>query len=166
MNKGLTDKLKAAFPGIKPIQRPLVTDQEIKNPYWISGFTSGEGCFEVSVLNSKTSKIGSRVIVRFSLSQHSRDEQLVKSLAEYLDCGLVRPKTKGSTVELLVTKFSDIFDKIIPFFDKYPIQGEKALNFADFCKVAEIKKVKEHFTEDGLEQICILKAGMNRGRES
>jgi len=49
MNNGLSDKLKAAFPDIKPVQRPLVTDQEIKNPYWISGFPSGEGCFEVVI---------------------------------------------------------------------------------------------------------------------
>jgi hypothetical protein len=90
----------------------------------------------------------------------------VKSLAKYLDCGLVRPKTKGSTVELLVTKFSDIFDKIIPFFDKYPIQGEKALNFADFCKVAEIIKTQGHLNESGLEQIRLIKVGVNKGRES
>ena len=80
MNNGLSDKLKAAFTDTKPVQRPLVTYQETKNPYWISGFTSGEGCFEVIILNSKTNKIGSQIVLRFSLSQHSRDEQLMKSL--------------------------------------------------------------------------------------
>jgi hypothetical protein len=37
MNNGLSDKLKAAFPDIKPVQRPLVTDQEIKNPVPLLG---------------------------------------------------------------------------------------------------------------------------------
>jgi hypothetical protein len=33
MNNGLSDKLKAAFTDTKPVQRPLVTYQETKNPY-------------------------------------------------------------------------------------------------------------------------------------
>jgi len=32
MNRGLTDKLKAAFPDVKPVKRPKVTNQEIKDP--------------------------------------------------------------------------------------------------------------------------------------
>ena len=56
-------------------------------------------------------------------------------------------------------------DKIIPFFEKYPIKGVKALDYADFCKVAELMKNKAHLTEHGLEEIRKIKSGMNRGRE-
>jgi LAGLIDADG endonuclease len=90
----------------------------------------------------------------------------MKSLAEYLDCGKYGLRPQRDTGEFFVTKFSDITDKIIPFFNKYPIQGVKALDFADFCKVAELMKNKDHLNQAGLEQIKIIKAGMNRGRES
>jgi hypothetical protein len=33
MNNGLSDQLKVAFPDIIPVPRPLVVDQEIKDPY-------------------------------------------------------------------------------------------------------------------------------------
>jgi hypothetical protein len=33
MNNGLSDKLKKAFPDVKPVQRPQVIDQEIKDPH-------------------------------------------------------------------------------------------------------------------------------------
>jgi hypothetical protein len=33
MNNGLSDQLKAAFPDITPVARPLVVDQEIKDPH-------------------------------------------------------------------------------------------------------------------------------------
>jgi hypothetical protein len=33
INKGLSDTLTAAFPDTKPVPRPLVVDQEIKDPY-------------------------------------------------------------------------------------------------------------------------------------
>ena len=52
----------------------------------------------------------------------------------------------------MVSKFSDKypFDKIIPFFYKYPIQGVKALDSADFKRVAELMKEGRHLTEEGL----------------
>lgn len=41
-----------------------------------------------------------------------------------------------------VTKFKDIYEKIIPLFKKYSIIGVKALDFEDWCKAAEIMKAK------------------------
>jgi hypothetical protein len=49
MNNGLSKELKAAFPETIPVPRPKVEDQEIKDRNWISGFTSGEGCFLIII---------------------------------------------------------------------------------------------------------------------
>ena len=62
-------------------------------------------------------------------------------------------------------KFSYIIEKIIPFFNKYPILGVKYLDFLDFCKVAQIMKNKNHLTKDGLEKIKLIKTEMNRNRK-
>lgn len=56
---------------------------------------------------------------------------------------------------------SDMRDKIILFFVKYPILGSKAQDFYDFCKVADLMKDKKHLTPKGLDQICKIKEGMN-----
>ena len=69
-----------------------------------------------------------------------------------------------ATVNFRVSKFQDIYEKIIPFFKKYPILGVKALDFADWCNVAEIIKDKKHLTEEGLEKIKKIQAGMNNSR--
>jgi LAGLIDADG endonuclease len=53
--------------------------------------------------------------------------------------------------------------KIIPFFEKYLILGNKSLDFEDFKKVANIIKNKEHLTSDGFNNILNIKSGMNRG---
>lgn len=65
----------------------------------------------------------------------------------------------------MVTKFSDIVYKIIPFFNKYPIEGVKGEYFNNFYKVAEMMKKKKHLTQSGLEQIRQIKTGMNSGRK-
>lgn len=60
--------------------------------------------------------------------------------------------------------FSDLDEKIIPFFEKYPLVGDKLQDFSYFKIAAEIIKVKGHLTEEGLEKIRAIKAEMNRGR--
>ena len=44
--------------------------------------------------------------------------------------------------------------------------GKKILDFEEFCKVAELMQNKAHLTQSGLEEIRIIKAGMNTGRKS
>ena len=117
----------------------------------------------VKIIASKTHSIGFQVKLVYQLSQHKRDEKLLKLLIEYLDCGNIYKN--GDAFDFRVSKLSDILNKIIPFFKKYPILGVKALDFADFCKAAELMKNKAHLTKDGLEQIRKIKAGMNRGRK-
>jgi hypothetical protein len=98
----------------------------------------------------------------FILTQHSRDELLIKSLIDFLDCG--NAYKDNNVYRYRVKKFLDLTDKIIPLFKKYPILGEKSKDFADFCLVAELMKNQEHLTEEGLNKIQKIKARMNRGR--
>jgi hypothetical protein len=162
MNLGLSEELKVAFPDTIPVPKPKVEVQEIKDPNWLAGFTSGEGCFIIRVINSSSCRLGVQVKLIFKLTQHVRDEELMRSLIDYLGCGNV--SIYKEAVDYLVTKFSDLTDKVIPFFKKYPILGVKSKDFEDFCKVAELMQNKDHLTASGLDQIRKIKAGMNRGR--
>ena len=40
VNLGLSEELKAAFPNTIPVPKPIVEDQEIKDPNWLSGFVT------------------------------------------------------------------------------------------------------------------------------
>nr|QJT58172.1 LAGLIDADG endonuclease [Fusarium asiaticum]QJT58227.1 LAGLIDADG endonuclease [Fusarium asiaticum]QJT58282.1 LAGLIDADG endonuclease [Fusarium asiaticum]QJT58337.1 LAGLIDADG endonuclease [Fusarium asiaticum]QJT58392.1 LAGLIDADG endonuclease [Fusarium asiaticum] len=53
---------------------------------WVAGFTSGDGCFKVSIRESKLHKRGSRVVLLFVVTQHIRDELLLKSLVDFFGC--------------------------------------------------------------------------------
>jgi hypothetical protein len=101
----------------------------------------------------------------FLITQHSRDRELMESLVSYFGCGRYVPRNNKDFGEFIITKFSDITDIIIPFFEKFPIVGVKALDFADFCEVADLMKNGAHLTREGLEKIRLIKEGMNRGRK-
>nr|YP_009364303.1 hypothetical protein [Ophiocordyceps sinensis]ARF03413.1 hypothetical protein [Ophiocordyceps sinensis]QDH07192.1 GIY-YIG endonuclease [Ophiocordyceps sinensis] len=161
INKGLPPALKEAFPNITPWVRPNVQDSKITDPNWLVGFTTAEGCFMVRVED----RPNNRTIVRlqFKLTQHSRDEEFFRGIVDYLGCGRIYLNERS--VDFIITKFSDITDKIIPLFGKYPIQGIKHLNYLDFVKVSQLMKNDLHLTLSGIKLIRKIKWGMNLKRE-
>ena len=167
MNLGLPESLKAAFPNITPVQRPTRSVEELLNsncdPYWMAGFTAGEGCFSIGITPSSTIKTGVQVQLRFQLTQHSIDEAFMKSLIKFWGCGKVFNRPREDKVDFQIRKLEDLTDKVVPFFQRIPLQGVKSKDFEDFCKVVDIMKVKGHLTVEGLDQIHKIKAGMNTG---
>ena len=162
INLGGTENLKEAFPNTVPVERPVIEDIAIGNPYWFAGFASGEACFQVYIYKSKTN-LGETVQLKFDLAQHSRDTKLLTSLQNLLGYGSVSKHSQNAVV-FRATKFSDLMECLIPFFDKYKIIGVKSEDYQDFKKVAQLMEKKAHLTIEGLEDIRRIKAKMNRGR--
>lgn len=91
LNLGLTEELGEAFPDITSVDRPLIINQVIQDSRWLAGFTSGEGCFFVNIIKSK-SKLGWQVQLVFTITQHDRDRALMNSLISFFDCGYIKEK--------------------------------------------------------------------------
>lgn len=165
MNWGLSEKLRFQFPTVISVLRPVVSFESIADPNWLAGFVDGEGCFYVNTKKAKAYLTGFQVIMTFSITQHVRDELLFNKFIDYLGCGKIeKVSTRPNEVRFVVYKFSDILNKIIPFFQNYPLQGIKLQDFCDFCKIANIMEKKDHLTLEGLKKIKSLKSGMNTGR--
>ena len=175
LNLGLTSNLKKAFPNWEKIQfkkqKPEYVFSYIADPHWIAGFSSGDASFNVKTSSTTTSKLGSRVQLRFSVGLNIREKELIQYLATYFKLGnsSLSENTryiyfKDTSLSLQVVNHSDIMNIIIPFFDKYPIQGKKFLDFYDFKKIAEMINNKEHLTLEGLNKILNIKSKMNEER--
>ena len=162
VNLGLSDVLKTAFPNTEPVPRPKVEATEKPDPNWLAGFIDGEGCFYIGVFDSKKYKLGAVVQLCFSISQHSRDANLMRNIINTLGCGRLKEHSKKSSVEFVVTSLWEIVEKIVPFFDKYPLckEGLKMLDYVDFCKVVQLVKEDAHLTEEGLNKIRKIKSEM------
>lgn len=83
INRGLSPELLKTFSNIKFENTPILTKKELPfnlDPNWISGFISGDGSFQVDIRKNDTFKLKYQVLLRFSLSQHARDEQLLRNL--------------------------------------------------------------------------------------
>ena len=85
----------------------------------------------MNVRQDSRSATGYQVRLVFCVTQHSRDENLMKNFINYFGCGNYFLRTNHDFGKFQVTKFSDITGIIIPFFQKYPIRGVKAEDFQD-----------------------------------
>lgn len=148
LKRGLSSDLLLAFPNVIPKYKSSLVKNLVKivDPDGLAGFTSGGaklGCFYIKIVKSNT-KLGEAVSLTFQLTQHLRDESIIRSIAFYLDCGKIY-KNRVS-IYLDITKFSDLTGKVIPVLKKHLIMGKKVLDFEDFCKVAELMQNKAHLT--------------------
>jgi hypothetical protein len=164
LNNGLSDIVHSEFENITPAFRAFIKPENIPDPNWVTGFVNGEGTFDVKIYRSKT-KIGKAVQLRFRISQHERDIKLMELLIKYLGCGQIEKHSKNPAVALVITKFVHNTEKIIPFFENYPLVGVKKLDFKDWCKISQLMTQGSNLTNEGLNLISSIKAGMNRSRE-
>lgn len=162
LNKGLSKNLKDKFSHIvAQISKLEYKFEEIPSSYWIAGFVSGDGSFNIKTSKACTGKVQ----LRFAITLHIREVEVIKGIAKFfkLEENKYIYYTKTS-VAIQIVNTSDILNKIIPFFDQYKIKGIKELDYIDFKKVAEIIKDKGHLTEEGFNNILKIKQGMNLNR--
>ena len=162
LNKGLSKNLRDSFSEINLLERVEFKFDGIPSPYWIAGFVSGDGSFNIKTTKVRTGKIQ----LRFAVNLHIREEQVIKGLAQFFN---FKENSyiyyTDTSVAVQIVNTSDILNIIIPFFDKYQIKGAKKLDFMDFKKVAETIKHKGHLTENGLKEILVIKNNMNLKRK-
>ncbi|MDZ7785789.1 MAG: LAGLIDADG family homing endonuclease [Candidatus Saccharibacteria bacterium] len=131
------------------------------NPHYIVGFVDGEGCFSITINKNGNGLPEVRLI--FEIELREDDEPILHEISKVLDCGSIyrleyeRYAKWRPHVKLKISNFKGISTKIIPFFQRYPLQAKKRLQFEKFCQVAELIKAKRHLTPEGVEQIQALR---------
>ena len=139
LNRGLSTKIKLDNTNVKLLERPLhlVSSFKCIKPMWLVGFTDGEGSFNLRFIKRATGR--NQIDVRFRLTQHIRDLNLLTLITEYLGCGKIYMMSLANSLE--VFSYSVIRTKIAPFFTKYPLETEKAKDFIYFSQGVEIVEI-------------------------
>ena len=55
-----------------------------------------------------------------------------------------------------VTKVTDLIGVIIPFFDKYPLESVKSIDYICWKKCVELMGSKSHLSQEGLDHIISI----------
>ena len=137
------------------------------DPQWIVGFVDGEGCFSVSILRNSTTKLGVQVFPEFVVTQGAKSLSVLEDIQEYFQCGNIYENRRTDNHKENLYRFcernvNDISTKIVPFFEQHKLRTAKQHDFVLFCKVIKAILNKEHLSIDGVDQIKLHAANMNR----
>ncbi len=146
---------------IEPLKMELASRL---NPYWITGFTDGEGCFSISFNRRERLRSNLEVRPSFSVSESCKRGSPfrgVEHLQEFFGCGFIRYSRKDGTYKYEVRSLSKLCEKIIPHFDQYPLQTAKKVDYQQFRKVALYMREGKHFHHGSLLEILDIAFEMN-----
>lgn len=131
------------------------------DPWFITGFTDGEGCFTCSVLKSSSYKFGWEIQLNFQIKLHVRDYPILLRIQHSLGViGTVASHLSSCT--LRVRKISELIE-LVKFFYKYPLISYKRGEYLLFKQILYIIQLKEHLTLQGIQKIINIRATLNFG---
>lgn len=136
---------------------------------YLVGLTDGEGCFYINLrpprgIKSKQSTIE----FHFYLKLKGDHFALLKKVKKTFGCGGIyhqkeKRKNHSECYRFEINSRKDIKQILIPFFEKYPLQGPKIKDFLIFKKIFSMVQKGNHLKENGIVKIQKLKQGMNLG---
>ena len=142
--------------------------EETKNfPFWLSGFTDGEGCFLISFNKNAGFNLKLEVRPSFSIGQGKHRESyksqthILQRIESYFQCGFIRKYKRDGMMKYEVRNLSNLCDIIIPHFEKYSLLTQKKLDFNKFKIICLMIRSNQHRNEQGLKKIIDLACDMN-----
>jgi len=130
-------------------------------PWYITGFSDGEGCFSISFNRRAKMKMGLEIRPSFAIGQNKNSLSVLKEIHAYFGCGAIRFSRADQLYKYEVRSTGDLMKRIIPHFQKYPLQTSKRADFEIFAQVCELIYQSKHLNRDYLEQIIRLSYQMN-----
>ena len=59
------------------------------DPWWITGFVDGEGCFSISIFKNATTRAGVQIFPEFVVTQGAKSLLTLKNLQDFFGCGKI-----------------------------------------------------------------------------
>nr|UEV87080.1 hypothetical protein [Grifola frondosa] len=148
INKGLSPKVLSAFPDIVGVDKVIVNLPERLHPEWVSGFVAGDGGFSIGIRENT-----GQIYFRFHITQHSRDQLLMRMFILFFECGKLNIRTNTERCDYYVQDFQNIYNKIIPHFYKFPLCNVKSLDFESFKQAVILYKEGGKNNTKAIQQI-------------
>jgi hypothetical protein len=133
---------------------------------WLVGFVDGEGCFSCPIFRNRSMRIGWQVQPAFVVVQGASSRNVLEHMVPFLGCGKVyvnrrHDNHREDLYRYYVSRFRDLRDVIVPFFQSNPLRTAKRENFAKFAEVIALMDLQRHLQVSGLIEIAEIAQTMN-----
>ena len=135
---------------------------------YVVGFVEGEGSFHVAVQRNRSTRLGLQVIPEFHVSQNRERANVLTLIQQVPGCGYLKTNHPGHasdrTLVLVVRNRRDLVERVVPFFEEFPLRSSKQREFEVFAKIVRSMTNGEHLTKAGLTHILQQAFAMNGQR--
>ncbi|MBI2638142.1 LAGLIDADG family homing endonuclease [Candidatus Peregrinibacteria bacterium] len=135
--------------------------------YYISGFVDGEGTFHIAIQKTSNVNVGYQLIPEFRISQREDRAELLYRIRDVFQCGYIKQNharnLRDKNLVYTVRNKTDLWNRIIPFFRKFPLQSMKHQDFLKFSTIVEQMLQGKHLKHEGLRHLLRIVFSMNRG---
>lgn len=130
--------------------------------YYLAGFADGESSFSVAIIKHPAQKFGWMINPCFQVYQHKSHREILELFKFVFQTGSIYRKSGIHPVlNFSIDSRRNLIEKVIPFFDKYPLITKKE-TYITFRKIVISMEKKEHLSEDGFREIVNLAYSMNQ----
>jgi len=128
---------------------------------FIAGFVDGEGSFSVAIIKHPYHKIGWMINPVFQVYQHQNYRHVLELCKFVFRTGSIYRKSGIHPVlNFSVDSRRNLMEKIIPFFDKYPLVVKRD-DYLKFKEILIAMENREHWTEKGFKKLVLIAHSMN-----
>jgi hypothetical protein len=140
-------------------ERPFIEAIPASLGSFLSGFALGEGSFMLVCRKREDYARRFKISAAFNVSQHDRVP--LDLFHEVLGCGSLR-KAGNDGWYWEVNRLPDLAERILPFFDRFPIVGQKADDYR-LWRSAVLLLAAGRLSDRDYATVLALRERMNRG---
>ena len=149
------------FYAVDKIVQPSHPNLEM-NPWFVTGFLDGEGCFLLTIFRDTKRSIGWQAQLWFSVTLDKKDEALLIAFKNYFNMAGYIAKHREDSLIFRASSKEDLI-VVINHFNKYNLITQKRADFELRNKAFYIVQNKGHLTMKGIEKLVAIKSSLNRG---
>lgn len=120
-----------------------------------------EGCFLLALTESSKYKQNFQVTLKFTMSLHEKDKDLLIRLKNYFGVGSI-VKHGANSLQYRIVSIKDLAI-LISHCDNYPLTSQKRIDYELFKIAYNLMLDKLHLTDNGFKEILSIRASMNLG---
>lgn len=121
----------------EPSSRSFITEVKTLNPWWISGFATGEGSFTYFTRTRRNSagKIVKDYSLVFEISQKTQDLNTLNLIVSYFKVGNIYTDKIRGISRYRLGVINKIISQLVPHFSNYPLIGHKSLQYLTWLNI-------------------------------
>jgi hypothetical protein len=141
-------------------ERPSIEAIEASLGSFLSGFALGEGSFMIVCRKRGDYRRSFKLSAAFNVSQQDRIP--LDLFQRTLGCGTLRKAGNGGWY-WEVNGLPDLANQVVPFFDRFPIVGQKADDYRLWRRAVMLLRSAGGLSDPDYHQVLALRERMNRG---